>query len=156
MLPEMLDHVISTFFPHIWKAPAGTLREVRATPLHSFYRDNQQSHPTHPPLHSSYRDLQRLTTHLQAVMHGCCCDPPRPDEQHAGEILYIIESSGAEDHGAGCCRARCGRGGACAGCRQLTESVRGVLQGFLPRVADALPPGDAVKHSETQSKTGKG
>ena len=29
MLPEMLDHIIRTFFPHIWKAPVGTLREVR-------------------------------------------------------------------------------------------------------------------------------
>ena len=29
MLPEMLDHIIRTFFPHIWKAPSGTLREVR-------------------------------------------------------------------------------------------------------------------------------
>ena len=29
MLPEMLDHIIRTFFPHIWKAPSGSLREVR-------------------------------------------------------------------------------------------------------------------------------
>lgn len=28
MLPEMLDHIIRTFFPHIWKAPSGSLREV--------------------------------------------------------------------------------------------------------------------------------
>ena len=29
MLPQMLDHIICTFFPAIWRAPAGSLREVR-------------------------------------------------------------------------------------------------------------------------------
>ena len=29
MLPQMLDHIIRTFFPAIWRAPAGSLREVR-------------------------------------------------------------------------------------------------------------------------------
>ncbi|CAK0752240.1 hypothetical protein CVIRNUC_002131 [Coccomyxa viridis] len=28
MLPQMLDHIICTFFPAIWRAPAGSLREV--------------------------------------------------------------------------------------------------------------------------------
>ncbi len=30
MLPEMLDHVIQTFFPSIWRPPTGNLREVGA------------------------------------------------------------------------------------------------------------------------------
>ena len=29
MLPQMLDHIIHTFFPAIWRAPAGSLQEVR-------------------------------------------------------------------------------------------------------------------------------
>ena len=29
MLPQMLDHIIRTFFPGIWRAPAGSLREVQ-------------------------------------------------------------------------------------------------------------------------------
>ena len=35
MLPQMLDHVIRTFFPAIWRAPTGSLREVRRLPVPS-------------------------------------------------------------------------------------------------------------------------
>ncbi len=35
MLPEMLDHIIRTFFPHFWKAPSGSLREVRHCSAHA-------------------------------------------------------------------------------------------------------------------------
>ena len=29
MLPQMLDHIICTYFPAIWRAPTGSLREVQ-------------------------------------------------------------------------------------------------------------------------------
>lgn len=34
MLPKMLDHIIQTFFPGIWRAPTGNLREVTSHKLH--------------------------------------------------------------------------------------------------------------------------
>ena len=40
MLPEMLDHIIQTFFPQIWKAPSGSLREVRPRIAHGIVPTN--------------------------------------------------------------------------------------------------------------------
>ena len=79
MLPEMLDHIIRTFFPHIWKAPLGTLREVRL--MQSFRQSSLRA--------SLGKSASWRTSQVIVFFHvrGHCSNVLGPDKPAAGSTL---------------------------------------------------------------------